>query len=524
MHVVDIASYQGDLDPVLVATAGIGIVNLKISHGLGQKSVHPELARWARLARELGIGVCTFHYMTADAPGIEQAEHAYRQMTQHGLLAGTAHQLDVESNPAPALADVRAYLERMTQLLGRPVALYTGDWYWKPRGWNVSDLTPYLWSAPNAGYLGRYPGDDSAHWQAGYGGWPNLAIMQYAVSPIGSTTIKVSKSAIRDPAAWRALTLGRPGMSYAPDSIMAARRLVMDTLRAAGQNVNPASYGVIGDDDHAKSGSGYHLGKDALKDNAYSIVESARDRKGLTNAVAGFDWGDFTVAVAGKRHDLQSMSLWMVAQCKAGAADTLDLREIIYSPDGRTVKRWDRLGIRTTGDSSHTTHTHFSWFRDSEKRDKTALFRRYFTEIGLLAAPAMEDDMPLTPDDADLVIDRLLTRQIKTTAPDGTVTNYGSINGAFATQLARSGELRSATLPALGNAVAAILKNVTDDDVVAARARADLLAAIEAAGEETADAVLARLGGSEQSDAEIAAALRAALGPRSAAVGAILKG
>ena len=62
-----------------------------------------------------------------------------------------------------------------------------------------------------------------------------------------------------------------------------------------------------------------------------------------------------------------------------------DLREIIYSPDGKVVRRWDRLGKRSSGDDSHLWHTHFSFFRDSTKadRDQTPLFRRYLTGIGL---------------------------------------------------------------------------------------------------------------------------------------------
>src|SRR5690606_6657845 len=63
--------------------------------------------------------------------------------------------------------------------------------------------------------------------------------------------------------------------------------------------------------------------------------------------------------------------------------DTKDIREVIYSLDGKNVKRWDRLKRRTSGDSSHTFHTHISYFRDSETRDKTALFARYLNGDGM---------------------------------------------------------------------------------------------------------------------------------------------
>lgn len=511
IHLGDVASYQGSIGIDQLRAAGFGI-NLKVSHGLGSKSVHPSVAALAAVARAVGMPISTFHWLDASASGEEQAEYAYRRLTQFGLAIGTVHQLDVEAQPAPPLASVRGYLKRMTALLGRPVVLYTGDWWWVPRGWDVSDLTPYLWSAPNAGYLGSYPGDSSQHWRAGYGGWADLTVMQYAVKELPGTSIKVSMSAVRDEDAWRVLTGKGERVSYSPDRIAEARRFVMDTLRSAGEDVNPASFGVIGDDSHANAGTGYHLGKDALKSNAYSIVESSRDRNGLTNAAAAFDWGAFSITVKGKRHDLKSMSLWMVAQCKANAPDTRDIREIIYSPDGRTVKRWDDLGIRTTGDSSHTSHTHFSWYRDSEKRDKTALFRRYFTEIGLLEEP----DMPI--DDNDVIT--LATSKLwPTPAPlQDSVGPKISLQDLLVRTFLRA-EGANNTAMALRTAFSAFVAAEQGDDAAKAAALAQLKADIAAVPADVLDG----LGGSQQSDAELATALRAALGARAAAVGALLQ-
>ena len=61
------------------------------------------------------------------------------------------------------------------------------------------------------------------------------------------------------------------------------------------------------------------------------------------------------------------------------------------------MRRWDRLGKRTSGDNSPPWHTHFSFFRDAIKagRDQTPLFRRYLSAIGLLE----DDDM--TPEEHD---------------------------------------------------------------------------------------------------------------------------
>lgn len=520
MHLIDVASYQGALNAEDVKAAGFTAVNLKVSHGLSRKSVHPDVTGWVDRARALGLGVSTFHYLTDEAGGEAQAEYAYARIAELGLLYGTAHQLDVESAPAPPLSSVRGYLERMTQLLGRPVALYTGDWWWRPRGWNVTDLAPYLWAAPNAGYVGAYPGDNSPHWRAGYG-WPDLGIMQYAVSALPGGKIEVSKSAVRDPEVWRSLTQGRSGMSYAPDTLKAARTLYITTLKQAGYTIDPAAVGIVGDDSHANSGTSYHLGKDALKANAYSVVESSRDKNGLTNAAMALDLGWFSFKVGGDTHNLRTFSRWLVAQCEAGTDDTKDIREVIYSLDGKTVQRWDRLGRRSTGDSSHTSHTHLSYFRDSESRNKTALLIRYFTEIGVLE----DDDM----DQATF------TKLLKGSLADG------SVKTALTAAIINTDNV----LPAPGNPApgknadgtevnthwtpGSFLREIYAQDARAKAAIDRLLKLAEAEAKEVpptagqnASAVVAALGGSGQTDVQLAAALRAALGSRAASVGALL--
>lgn len=151
-------------------------------------------------------------------------------------------------------------------------------------------------------------------------------------------------------------------MTYAPQSLKDAQ------VYLKGKTSLPwVSLGIVGDENHY---GGYHQGKGNVPVGDYSRDESPRDERGLTGAASALDIGKFS--------RLRDLSLWIVAQCKAGAADTKDIREVIYSPDGRTVKRWDRLGHRSSGDSSHLTHTHISYFRDSENRDKTGLFRRFF--------------------------------------------------------------------------------------------------------------------------------------------------
>lgn len=135
-------------------------------------------------------------------------------------------------------------------------------------------------------------------------------------------------------------------MTAAPKNLLAVRALLLDSLPLA-----PLAVGIVGDKNHR---GGYHCGSDRTVSGDYSVTESARDRKGLTLNASALDVGQFFKG----GHNLRSFSLWLVVECAAGAPDTLDIREVIYSPDGRTVKRWDRERRRTSGDSSHLHHTH----------------------------------------------------------------------------------------------------------------------------------------------------------------------
>lgn len=177
----------------------------------------------------------------------------------------------------------------------------------------------------------------------------------------------------------------------APPCLLEVRALVREHT---GLSANAT--GIVGDDGHD---GGYHCGSSGVKADDYSVDESPRDRRGLTRYASALDVGYFRIKGAGgKYYDLRHMSKWMVGQCQAGAPDTRDLREIIYSPDGREVLRWDALGHRDTGDDSHLSHTHLSIFRDATKagRGPLSLFQRYFAGIGVL-------DMAFTQDQVDQI-------------------------------------------------------------------------------------------------------------------------
>jgi hypothetical protein len=152
------------------------------------------------------------------------------------------------------------------------------------------------------------------------------------------------------------------------------------------------SLGIVGNAVHCK---GYHLGRDrifgacacrpknicqpGLGSRDYS-AQTARDRAGLSNAASAIDLG----RLGGSLANLRDFSSWLVERCRTNQPGTADFREIIYSPDGSTVLRWDRERGHASaprpgeGDDSHLTHTHISFYRDSEDRDKRPVFEPYF--------------------------------------------------------------------------------------------------------------------------------------------------
>ena len=163
--------------------------------------------------------------------------------------------------------------------------------------------------------------------------------------------------------------------------------------------------GVVGDTAHQAKGTSYHLGRSQLTATAYSRT-TARDRAGLSEAASAIDLGKLgRLGYPG----LRKFSEWFAKECMARKPAYRDVREVIFTIDGRTVVGWSDLAplklITGYGDSSHLYHTHISFYRDSETRDKVAMFAPYFTGT----APGPEEG-PVRAFD------------VVTTLPVGTVT------------------------------------------------------------------------------------------------------
>ena len=175
-------------------------------------------------------------------------------------------------------------------------------------------------------------------------------------------------------------------MSYAPKSI--------SDLSAYWEQQGGVPLGIVGNNAHC---GGYHLGADRIysdcackpsgacvkgqRSNDYS-VQYSRDKKGLSNAASAIDLGKLNKSL----HELRKFSRWLVARCQNDATVRHLVREIIYSPDGQKVQRYSGADNVIyvgpgNGDSSHTTHTHISFWRDTQRTAKVGLFAPYFESV-----------------------------------------------------------------------------------------------------------------------------------------------
>lgn len=157
----------------------------------------------------------------------------------------------------------------------------------------------------------------------------------------------------------------------------------------------------------ARGPHGFHAGKaeifgpggDGLRD--YS-VRAKRNRAGLSNASSAMD-----VTIRGPQNlkRQREFTAFMVAEAKAGRADLFEI--IGPNAEGKAAywskkNGWNEvLGWQTKKgwvpvDPSHTWHTHFSFWRDTEFSDRAAMFRPLWPQVqGVPAEHAVDDPEPL---------------------------------------------------------------------------------------------------------------------------------
>lgn len=173
-------------------------------------------------------------------------------------------------------------------------------------------------------------------------------------------------------------------MTNAPDDLMAVQRYLHDRT---GQ-----PWASLGITHQTPNGGGYHEGEDLLiaarrapgpqyPYSDYSYTDSPRDLLPSGRLAGGNNASAFDLGGGFKR--FLEFNAWMEKRMLANDPRTSDIREMIHTLDGRTVRRIDRTWKQgDSGDDSHLSHTHFSFFRDSlGRRDRNDNFMGLIKEF-----------------------------------------------------------------------------------------------------------------------------------------------
>jgi hypothetical protein len=185
---LDVSNHQGNL------TGFGGVATSFLCHKLteGTSYTDPYAADNLAFARSHAVPIRGgYHYIRSGNGSGEAAYFVARARALFGHdLRGGMWQLDCEKDAS--WADVKAFKQRWDELTGGvPILFYTGDWWLRPRGWDVASLGfAGLWAAPNRGYVGRADNVTGADHTAGYGGFDRLTLVQYdARASIGDTNV-----------------------------------------------------------------------------------------------------------------------------------------------------------------------------------------------------------------------------------------------------------------------------------------------------------------------------------------------
>jgi hypothetical protein len=184
---------------------------------------------------------------------------------------------------------------------------------------------------------------------------------------VGGGDCDIDESVAADFGQWG----GHPSMTTAPDDLKAIQSYCHDKT---GQ-----PWDALGIIHSTPQGGGYHEGEDLLiaagrapgpqyPYSDYSYAD-ARDRDLYPSGrLAGGNYASAFDLGGGFPRRLE-FNAWMLDRLQVGDPRTRDIREMIYTPDGTVVRRFDRTGKQpNSGDSTHLYHTHFSFFRDSVGR------------------------------------------------------------------------------------------------------------------------------------------------------------
>jgi hypothetical protein len=191
-----------------------------------------------------------------------------------------------------------------------------------------------------------------------------------------------------------------PKNTFSPADLRTVQRMI-----CAHTGLNPNAVGMIGNAAHK---GGYHRGRDDLREfgvlNSDYSVETARDKRGLSNAASALDIG-YRWPKTDWRHDNNAAWLRFNAFCLADIRSHHPAwtvcRAMNFSPDGVKKKRIDPFRSMDIIKSTDTVdvHTHFEFWRDTEGQRAGAFKDRLEQLIIAAITNTTPQEGDMTPDE-----------------------------------------------------------------------------------------------------------------------------
>lgn len=195
--IIDISNHQGAFDVARAGSEGYSAVWMKASEGTTFRD--GMFDTFASQTLSAGLIPGAYHFLRA-GDGRAQADVLYGRIRDHGGPDGWLVACDNEQDAG--WDTTVGFFQRWRELAGdHPLFMYSGNWWWGPRGWGGSALTPYLWDSryvSGTGYgSSLYEQVPESWWTSRYGGWGEVTVLQFTSSATVAGRSPIDVSAFR---------------------------------------------------------------------------------------------------------------------------------------------------------------------------------------------------------------------------------------------------------------------------------------------------------------------------------------
>ncbi|HSN23606.1 MAG TPA: glycoside hydrolase family 25 protein [Methylomicrobium sp.] len=175
--------YQSGLNVPSLKAEGYSAIIVKATEGFGY-TAPGKFDTWISQARSVGLIPGAYHWLNSSDP----VGQANRYLDRIGNPEGMICAVDVEDTgkgTVPSYNHLVAFANQFySRTNGHPLLIYSGAWWWQPRGWNGVSISPYLWDSHYVSGYGAgsvlYQGVDESWWNGRYGGWPRVTLLQFS--------------------------------------------------------------------------------------------------------------------------------------------------------------------------------------------------------------------------------------------------------------------------------------------------------------------------------------------------------